>query len=83
MHDKHMWEEYQQVVWEEFLDWEERMRDDEKKERVKLKILWKTKVIMASDRSIGWKKITEKSRGSWWTDEGQVESLFWTDFKAG
>ena len=77
------WEEYQQVVWEEFLDWEERMRDDETKERVKLKILWKTKVIMASDRGIGWKKITEKSRGWWWTDEGQNESLFWTDFKAG
>ena len=58
------------------------MRYDETKERVKLKILWKTKVIMASDRSIGW-KITEKSGGWWWTDEGQVESLFWTDFKAG
>ena len=78
-----IWEEYQQVVWEEFLDWEERMRDDETKERVKLKILWKTKVIMASDSGIGWKKITEKFRGWWWTDEGQVESLFWTDFKAG
>ena len=82
MHDEREWKEYQQAVWEEFLDWEERMRDDETKERVKLKILWKTKVNMASDRGIGWKKITEKSRRWWWTDEGQVESLFWTDFKA-
>ena len=73
MDGKPDWEEYQEVVEEVFIGWEEEVRELLEQELgvVEVWSRWKERVIAAVEKVIG-RKVTERSEG-WWLED--VERL--------